>query len=199
MIRKSRLILWLACFGALLPVRAQLPRLHETAAQPEMQGPSPDLAPAPPAQTPGLSSAADPGAGPAQQVSELLSRAKAFLGIPYRYGGMTPKGFDCSGFVRFVFGSIGVGLNRSSSAQARQGEPVRLNDAMPGDLLFFATRGVRQGISHVALYLGNGEFIHASSWGGPGKHCVRIGELATSYFQTRLVGIRRILKPEDPH
>jgi len=142
-----------------------------------------------------------PEQAPPGVVSSLLSKAKSFIGKPYRYGGITPKGFDCSGFVHFVFSSIGVDLNRSSGAQAKEGDPVDLNHLLPGDLLFFSTRGVRKGISHVAIYLGDGKFIHASNWGGPGKRCVRFGELATDYFAGRLVAARRIVLPmteDDP-
>ena len=74
--------------------------------------------------------AQEPQAAPAIQspglVSSLLDKAKAYLGTPYHYGGTTPKGFDCSGFVRFVFGTFGFGLERSSGSQANQGEPVDL-------------------------------------------------------------------------
>jgi cell wall-associated NlpC family hydrolase len=133
--------------------------------------------------------------GAASQVSSLLERAKALIGRPYRYGGTTPKGFDCSGFVRFVFGSVGIDLDRSSGSQARQGEPVDLDDILPGDLLFFRTRGVRNGISHVAIYLGQGRFIHASSWRG---RTVKIEQLASDYFAKRLVAVRRIIDPGAP-
>ena len=134
----------------------------------------------------------DPG-----RIAFLLAEAKTYLGLPYRYGGVSPKGFDCSGFVRFVFGSFGIDLSRSSGAQAKQGDPIALRDILPGDLLFFSTRGMRKGISHVGIYLGDGRFIHASSWGGPGMHCVRLGELASSYFAERLVSIRRVVAPPD--
>lgn len=129
------------------------------------------------------------------QLAQLINKAKDCLGRPYRFGGTTSKGFDCSGFVRYVFSSIGVDLSRSSGAQAKQGEPVDLNHLLPGDLLFFSTRGMRRGISHVAIYLGDGKFIHASNWGGPGKRCVRFGELASKYFTERLVTARRVLDP----
>ena len=131
---------------------------------------------------------------PEGPLTTLLDKAEACLGAPYRYGGSSLRGFDCSGFVRFVFGSVGIDLDRSSAAQAKQGEAVPLNQIQPGDLLFFRnTRGLRKGISHVGIYLGEGQFIHASSWSGPGKHCVKLAELASDYFTNRLVAARRVV------
>jgi cell wall-associated NlpC family hydrolase len=132
------------------------------------------------------------------QISGLLAKAKTYLGRPYHYGGITPKGFDCSGFVRYVFGSMGIDLDRTSGSQAKQGDPIDLAHIQPGDLLFFSTRGMRKGISHVGIYLGEGQFIHASNWGGPGKRCVKMGELASSYFAERLVAVRRIVTQLAP-
>lgn len=139
-----------------------------------------DQAAVPESQSPGLA-------------ATLLEKAKTYLGTPYHYGGTTPKGFDCSGFVRFVFGSFGFGLERSSYSQANQGQPVDLKQIQPGDLLFFRTRGNQNRISHVGIYLGQGQFIHAGSWGGPGKRGVKIGELDSSYYVNRLVSARRVL------
>jgi N-acetylmuramoyl-L-alanine amidase len=128
-------------------------------------------------------------------VSSILNKAKEYLGTPYRYGGTTPKGFDCSGFVRFVFGAFGMELNRSSVAQADQGISVSLNEIQPGDLLFFKTRGKQNRISHVGIYLGGGQFIHAGSGGGPQSRCVKIGELDSTYYASRLVSARRLAFP----
>ncbi len=128
-------------------------------------------------------------------VSSLLDKAKEFIGTPYHYGGTTPKGFDCSGFVRFVFGAFGMELNRSSVAQASQGESVALDQIQPGDLLFFKTRGQQNRISHVGIYLGGGQFIHAGSGGGPKTRCVKIGELDSTYYAKRLVSARRLAFP----
>jgi len=131
------------------------------------------------------------------QLAAMLDKARTLLGIPYHFGGTSPtRGFDCSGFVRFVFKSFGVDLDRTSRSQSRQGDPVPLDDLKPGDLLFFATRGVRQGVSHVGIYLGDGQFIHASAWHGPGMHCVELGKLTTKYFADRLVAARRFVTGE---
>ncbi len=129
------------------------------------------------------------------QATSLLDRAKDFLGTPYRYGGRTPKGFDCSGFVSFVFDSFGVTLPRSSLHQAKQGESIDLDEIQPGDLLFFKTRGKKNRISHVGIYLGEGQFIHAGSWGSRKSRCVKISELDGSYYVKRLVSARRVLGP----
>ena len=126
-------------------------------------------------------------------VSSLLAKARTYLGTPYHYGGTTPRGFDCSGFVRFVFGAFGFGLERSSTSQARQGEAVDLSQIQPGDLLFFKTRGKQDRVSHVGIYLGQGQFIHAGSQGGPSKRVVRIGKLDETYYAQRLVSARRVL------
>jgi cell wall-associated NlpC family hydrolase len=139
--------------------------------------------------------AADPGL-----VTGLLAKAKTYLGLPYRRGGVSPKGFDCSGFVRYVFGSMGIDLDRTSGAQAKQGDPIDLAHIQPGDLLFFSTRGMRKGISHVGIYLGEGRFIHSSTWRGSGTHGVKLADLASNYFSERLVSIRRVvtqLAPDD--
>ncbi len=144
----------------------------------------------PPANQPSQEAPAKPG-----MVASLLWKASEFLGTPYRHGGTTPKGFDCSGFVRHVFGTFGIQLNRSSSAQAAQGDRVNLEDIQPGDVLFFKTRGPKGGISHVGIYLGNGEFIHAGAWGGPSKRVVKITELDSTYYSKRLVAARRFLCP----
>ncbi|MDR3671999.1 MAG: C40 family peptidase [Holophaga sp.] len=147
--------------------------------------------------------APDPKANPAQaqspsQLTSLLNKARTCLGIPYRPGGVSTKGFDCSGFVRFVFGSCGIDLDRTSGSQAKQGDPIDLANIQPGDLLFFSTRGMRKGISHVGIYLGEGQFIHASSWRGPQRGCVKLGQLASSYFSERLVAARRIVSQMTP-
>lgn len=127
--------------------------------------------------------------------TSLLEEAKRFLGTPYRHGGRSPRGFDCSGFVGFVFESYGIRLPRASVHQAREGESVDLSEIQAGDLLFFKTRGRKHRISHVGIYLGEGQFIHAGAWGGRKSRCVKISDLDGSYYVQRLASARRVLGP----
>ena len=95
---------------------------------------------------------------------KILESAYSYLGTPYRYGGTTPDGFDCSGFVRHVFSENGIPLGRSSRDQALEGKAVSLSALKPGDLLFFNMHHRKHAwIDHVGLYVGNGQFIHAAS------------------------------------
>jgi len=121
-------------------------------------------------------------------VRELLDYAWSLRGVRYRWAGESPAtGFDCSGFTKHVFGRFGVSLPHSAAAQSGCGIPVARDELAPGDLLLFHTYG--SGIDHAAIYCGEGRFIHASSRGG----CVRVDSLAENYWDTRLVGIRRVL------
>lgn len=132
---------------------------------------------------------------PFDVVPSLLNKAREYVGVPYRFGGASPRGFDCSGFVRFVFNGFGIELNRSSRSQATQGEKVQPAEVQPGDLLFFRYGGNR--IGHVGIYLGGGEFIHAGSRGDPKTRGVRIARLDSSFYAKRLAAVRRLLTGGD--
>lgn len=117
----------------------------------------------------------------------IVSTAKSFLGVPYRWGGTSErKGFDCSGLTMAVFNLNGLKIPRSSRRQFRAGTPVRRIHLARGDLVFFATSGGNR-VSHVGIYIGDGNFIHAPN---RGKR-VRTESLSKSYYADRYVGARR--------
>ena len=113
----------------------------------------------------------------------IVNYARRFLGIPYVWGGSTPSGFDCSGFVLFTFAHFGIRLSRTSYQQFRDGTPVYRADLIPGDLVFFDTDG--PGASHVGIYTGANHFISAS---GPK---VQINNLNSLYWASHFLGGRR--------
>jgi hypothetical protein len=171
-----------ACTSLLLAACASLPREPVSSpialAEPEplvVVGKLPDPPPPPPAENPG---------------SDIVMRALGLTGVRYRYGGNTPTtGFDCSGFVRWVFRDVdGIELPRSSGAMARIERPaVEPDELAPGDLVFFRIRGQR--VSHVGIYVGEGRFVHAPSRGGK----VRVDEMDDAYWKRRYAGARRVL------
>jgi cell wall-associated NlpC family hydrolase len=125
----------------------------------------------------------------------LIETAKAYLGTPYRAGGDTAKGFDCSGFVWFVYhNAIGMDVPRSSRGMWESGaKSVSLKDALPGDVLVFSSRpGGKGAINHSALFVNEASMIHAVS-DGP-KTGVLISPMNDSYFAPRLIGVKRFLK-----
>lgn len=126
--------------------------------------------------------------GPAQRASELVVGALGLLGIAYRFGGDTPRsGFDCSGMVRYVFQqTLGVELPRRAEEISRVGTKVDRKHLKPGDLVFYNT--LKRTFSHVGIYLGNHQFIHAPARGG----VVRVEDMNESYWVRRFTGARRI-------
>lgn len=122
-------------------------------------------------------------------IDKLIDFAKSFVDTPYVYGGSTPKGFDCSGFVQYVFKNVGVTLPRTANEQATVGEYVSYSNLQPGDLVFFKTLGSSV-INHSGIYIGNGEFIQSSS--GRGK--VIISSISEGYYREHYVTARRVLK-----
>ena len=116
----------------------------------------------------------------------LLDIALQQQGVPYRYGGNTPKrGFDCSGLIQFSYAQVGKRIPRTTKQQFQSRQPVSLSQIRPGDLLFYATEGRRPG--HVALYIGQGEMIHAPSSGKD----VQISRLNNPYWRSRLIAAGR--------
>ncbi len=124
--------------------------------------------------------------------SELVLRAMTLLGINYKFGGNTPEtGFDCSGFVRYVFKeAFGVNLPRRAEEISQKGQRIGVEQLVPGDLVFFNT--LKRTFSHVGIYIGNNQFVHAPSSGGG----VRVENIDKSYWQTRFDGARRLLTGE---
>jgi cell wall-associated NlpC family hydrolase len=114
--------------------------------------------------------------------------ALAFRGVPYRFGGADPAGFDCSGLVQYVFAQYGINVPRIVEQQWQVGDKIKLDDVKAGDLLFFSTKG--PGASHVAIALDSGRFVHAPNSTG----VVRVEALSSSYWGSRFVGARRINK-----
>lgn len=107
----------------------------------------------------------------------LVSRAMNYLGTPYRYGGTTPAGFDCSGFVYYLYGAVfGQRIPRMPHDMAREGTPVARSDLKRGDLVFFGYRGT---FTHVGIYAGNGQFVHATHRGSP----VMVTALDADYYR----------------
>lgn len=109
----------------------------------------------------------------------------AMMGAPYRYGGATPNGFDCSGLVVYSYKQAGVSVPRTSREQYRKAKPVPVSTARPGDLVFF---GTNQKVSHVGIYLGDDEFIHAPEAG----QSVKISSIQDDYYKAHFAGAGRI-------
>jgi cell wall-associated NlpC family hydrolase len=122
------------------------------------------------------------------KASELVMQAMGLLGVPYRSGGTSEeKGFDCSGFVRYMYEkSVGLVLPRRAEEQAKVTEEISRSELKPGDLVFFNT--LKRTFSHVGIYVGDGKFIHAPR---PGK-AIRVDDMREAYWQQRFNGARRV-------
>ena len=118
----------------------------------------------------------------------IIERAVSWLGVRYRFGGSDEaRGFDCAGFVRRVFSSAGITLPRSAATQFEKGCAVGIDELQPGDLVFFRNT-YKRGISHVGIYLGDHQFIHAASR----RRSVVVDRIDAPYFLTRFAGGRRL-------
>lgn len=121
------------------------------------------------------------------RADQIIATARQYIGVPYVWGGTSPSGFDCSGLVQYVFAKHGVQLNRTTVTQYQQGSYVSKANLQKGDLVFFQNT-YTTGISHVGIYIGDGQFIHASSSKG-----VMISALSNSYWASHYYGARRVL------
>ena len=164
-----------AAFFSIVPAATQAAPAAPTVAAP-VEAPVQTVALSAPA---GAAATALQNASPAAKRAAALSTALAQIGKPYRYGATGPSAFDCSGLTSFAFKQAGVTIPRTSRAQSTVGTPVAKGDLQPGDLVFFY-----RPVSHVAIYIGNGQVVHASTSGQP----VKISTLASMPFS----GARRV-------
>jgi len=119
-------------------------------------------------------------------LEDVIAEAYSYLGTPYRYGGTSRSGIDCSGFTMKVFGAFGISLPHGATSQYRMCRSVTTAERAPGDLVFFATGG--SGIGHVGIYLGGGQFIHSSTSSG-----VIISSLYESYYARTYLYAARLI------
>ncbi|AGL01810.1 C40 family peptidase [Desulfoscipio gibsoniae] len=115
----------------------------------------------------------------------LLDYAKSFTGVPYVYGGQTPAGFDCSGYVKYVFNHLGINLPRTAAEQFYRGAKVSAQEAKPGDIVAFSSGGY---INHTGIYFGGGQFISSTSSRG-----VETASVHSAYWGTHFYGYSRII------
>jgi len=129
-----------------------------------------------------------------ERASEVLVNALSLTGIKYTYGGNSPEtGFDCSGFVRYVFmQATSLTLPRNALAMSKLGQTIPKDELQPGDLVFFNT--LKSAFSHVGIYLGDNRFIHSPRTGG----LVRVESMQEGYWAKRFNGAQRIENPKVP-
>ncbi|MCD8088018.1 MAG: C40 family peptidase, partial [Oscillospiraceae bacterium] len=118
----------------------------------------------------------------------IVAEAKKYLGVSYVYGGTSPSGFDCSGLVYYVYKQCGYSITRTASSQNSDGTYVSRDNLQPGDIIVFYNSAMTA-IGHVGIYIGDGQFIHASS--GSGK--VVISDLSSTYYNSHYYSARRIV------
>lgn len=120
--------------------------------------------------------------------AQIVAYAEEYLGTPYVLGGNGPNQFDCSGFTKYVYSHFGYTLNRTATDQLQNGVSVSKDELQPGDLVFFIYRTSKP-VSHVGIYIGNGEFIHAST----NRYVVQIDQMESGHYANVYVYARRII------
>lgn len=120
---------------------------------------------------------------------QIVAKAVQYLGTPYVYGGASPAGFDCSGFVYYVFTQLGFSINRTPAAQMSIGRTVSKNDLKAGDIVYFAGTGGASGVSHVGIYVGNGQFIHSPN----SRSVVSYADLTAGYWSEHYYTAHRVV------
>ena len=161
--------------------RARLAAARQAAAEPEaapvaVPDSSSDLSVSEPSVEP------EPVAAPPSRYGGVVGIAMQYLGVPYVWGGASPSGFDCSGFIMYVYAKVGVSLPHHAASQYGMGSPVSRDQLEPGDLVFF------NGLGHNGMYIGGGQFIHAPHTGD----VVKISSLSDSWYARTWVGARRL-------
>lgn len=126
-----------------------------------------------------------------EKSEKIVSVARKYLGVPYKFGGSSPKGFDCSGFLYYVYDKVGIQLPRTAAEQYNTGEAVNKSDLQVGDLVFFET--YKPGPSHSGIYVGNNKFIHASASNG-----ISISSINDPYYwSSRYYGAKRVFQSTE--
>jgi len=120
--------------------------------------------------------------------TNIIATGKKYIGVPYSFGGTSPKGFDCSGFTSYVYKQHGISVPRDTNGQAGAGTKVSKVDLKPGDLLIFSNT-YKTGPSHAGIYMGNGQFVHASTTRSGG---VIISDLNSNYYANHFSYGRRV-------
>ena len=134
------------------------------------------------------SSSASTSSSGSSRGNQIVETAKKYLGVPYVYGGTSPSGFDCSGFVYYVLKIHGITVSRTCASMYKCGTPINKSDLRPGDLVFFQGTSAA-GISHVGIYVGNGQFIHSPHRG----KVVSFADLNSDYYTSHYYGSIRIV------
>ena len=125
--------------------------------------------------------------------NKVVSVGKSYLGVPYRYGGTTPSGFDCSGFTSYVYKNVGIQLPRTAAQQYNVGTPVNKSALEQGDLVFFSGSKSSK-ISHVGIYIGDQQFISATTSRG-----IKIDSINDPYYWgSKYVGAKRVIQEAAP-